>query len=201
MLTIFHAPRSRSARVVWLCEEMGVPYRIEPASVFEPSAAFVKANPLRSAPAAIDGDTCMTESIAIMLYIMGRHGPTDLALGPDEPAYGTYLQFLIFGEAGLGMNANPIIAARFLAPEAEKMNWSVRNCTERFVQRMQYVDQQLGDKPYIAGERFTAADISVGHSIGLAGFVGVGDKVSPRLSEYCKRLAERPAYQRAMARQ
>jgi glutathione S-transferase len=199
MMTIFHVPRSRSARILWLCEEMGVRYQVAPVSFLEPSAAFLKANPLRTVPTMVDGDTCISESIAIMLYIMSKYGPTNLAVRSDESAYATYLQFLIFGEAGLAMNASPIVVARLLAPETDKMNWSVRFCAERVVQRMHYAEQQLGDRPYIAGDRFTAADISLGHSLRLAEFAGVGDKVPPGVTAYCKRLAERPAFQRAMA--
>ena len=111
MLTVFHAPRSRSTRVLWLCEEMEVPYQTESASPQSPSPAFLEANPLGTLPAVIDGDVRMTESIAIMLYIMGKYGPTKLALQPGDPGYADYLQFLILGEAGLGMNVNPIIVA------------------------------------------------------------------------------------------
>jgi glutathione S-transferase len=199
MLTVFHAPRTRSMRVLWLCEEMGVPYKTEAGSPQQPSAAFLTANPLAALPALRDGEVYMTESVAIMLYIMGKYGPTDLALKPEEPGYAPYLQFLIFGETGIGMNANPVIVARFIAPETEKMNWSVRNCMERVAKRLDYADAQLGEQPYIAGSRFTAADISLGYAIGLADFIGVGDKIPPRLAAYRARLAERPAFQRAFA--
>ena len=67
-------------RVAWLCEEMGVPYKTEPVSIFEPSPAFLAANPLRTVPVIRDGDACVIESVAIMLYIMGKYGPTSLAL-------------------------------------------------------------------------------------------------------------------------
>ena len=176
----------------------GRAYRLEPASIREPSRAFLEANPLCTVPTAIDGTACLTESIAIMQYIMGRYGPTELALGPDEPGYADYLQFLVFGEAALAMNVNPIIGVRFFAPETEKDNWSVRDCAERYVKRMLYVEQRLGDREFIAG-RFSAADISLGFALGMAEFAGVGEHVPQRIADYRRRLTERAAYQRAAA--
>ena len=199
MLTIFHAPRTRSARILWLCEEMGVPYQLEAADLRNPSPAFVATNPLNSLPALRDGDAVMTESIAIMLYVMERYGPTPLVLKAGEPGHADYLQYLIFGEAGLGMNGNPVIAARFMAPEGEKENWSTRNCLDRFTRRIEIVEQKLADRPYIAGGRFTAADISVGYALGLADFVGAGT-LPPRCARYLETLQARPAFQRAAAR-
>lgn len=200
MLTVFHAPMSRSVRVLWLCEEMGMPYETAPASFREPSPEFRAANPLLAIPALRDGDVTMTESVAIMLYIMGEYGPTELAPQAGDPGYADYLQFLIFGEAGLCMNVNPIIAAMFMAPEADKQNWTVHNCTERFLKRVDYVDAKLAGRPFIAGDRFTAADISTGFGLGLADFIGVKDKLPPRAADYLARLRARQAYQRAAAR-
>jgi glutathione S-transferase len=191
---------TRSTRILWLCEEMGVPYKTVPVSFRDPDPDFLAVNPLRSLPAMTDGDARMTESIAIMIYVMDKYGPTPLAVPPGDPAHADYLQFLIFGEAGLAMNGNPIIAARFFAPDADKSNWSTRNCAERFLARMNYVEDTLATRPYIAGERFTAADISVGYALGIAEFLGVGDKIPPRVKRYVDGLRERPAFQRAAAR-
>jgi glutathione S-transferase/3-isopropylmalate dehydratase len=177
---------------------MGAPYRVELADLRNPSPAFAAANPLGSLPAMQDGDVTMTESIAIMLYVMETYGPTSLALKPGEPGHADYLQYLIFGEAGLGMNGNPVIAAKFLAPEGDKQNWSVRNCLERFTKRIGVVEQRLADRPYMAGDQFTAADISVGYALGLSDFVGAG-ALPPRCARYVETLQARPAYQRAAA--
>jgi len=200
MLTIFHAPMSRSTRIVWLCEEMGVPYQTEPASLQNPTPALLAINPLRTAPAFVDGDVRMTESIAIMLYITGKYGPTPLAPAPADPGYGDFLQYLIFGEASLAMYAQPALVARFIAHETEKSNWSVQNCLERLVKRMELIDTQLHERPYIAGERFTAADISVGYALGLSGFLGLDDKIPARATRYLAGLRERPAFKRAIAK-
>ena len=76
MLKIFHAPRSRSLRIVWLCEEMGIPYETVAVNFRDPSPAFVAVNPLKSLPALQDGAVSMIESVAMMIYIIAKYGPT-----------------------------------------------------------------------------------------------------------------------------
>ncbi|MEZ6022748.1 MAG: glutathione S-transferase N-terminal domain-containing protein [Hyphomonadaceae bacterium] len=124
MLKIYHSQNARSLRVVWLCEEMGVPYETAEASFFKPSDEFKAVNPLRTVPALQDGDVRMIESVAMMIYIMNKYGPTDLEVKPHEEGYAAYLQFLLFGEAGVAAYGNPLVATRFLAPDDQKQNWT-----------------------------------------------------------------------------
>jgi glutathione S-transferase len=196
MLKIFRAPRSRSLRIVWLCEEMGVAYESVAVNFRDPSPEFLAVNPLRSLPVLQDGDVSMIESVAMMLYIVAKYGPTDLALTPGDRGYAKYLQFLLFGEAGLAMYGNPLVATKFMAPEQKRDNWTAEYLKSTFAKRLNFVETELRDSPYIAGERFTAADISVGYSIGMAGFAA-DIELSPTLSSYHERLKSRPAYQRA----
>jgi glutathione S-transferase len=198
MLKIFHAPRSRSFRIVWLCEEMGVPYESVAVNFRDPSPEFLAVNPLKSLPVLQDGEVSMIESVAMMLYIMAKYGPTDLALKAEDPGYANYLQFLLFGEAGLAMYGNPLVATKFLAPEDKRDNWTAEYLKNTFAKRLGFVETNLGDSPYIAGDRFTAADMSVGYSIGMAGFAA-DIELSPKLKSYHERLKSRPAYQRAVA--
>jgi glutathione S-transferase len=198
MLKIFHAPRTRSHRIVWLCEEMGVPYEIAAVKFTDPSPELLAVNPLKSLPAMQDGPVTMIESIAMMLYIMGRYGPTDLELKPSDPNYARYLQFLLFGEAGLAMYGNPLVATKFYAPEDKRINWTSDYLKATFAKRLGFVENHLGDALYIIGNRFTAADISVGYTIGIASFAG-DTELSPKLQAYHDRLKARPAYQRAVS--
>lgn len=199
MLKIFHAPRTRSHRIVWLCEEMGVPYEIAAVKFGDPSPELLAVNPLRSLPAMQDGAVTMIESIAIMLYIIGKYGPTDLELKPSDPDYARFLQFLLFGEAGLAMYGNPLVAAKFWAPEDQRANWTSEYLKSTLAKRLAFVENHLGDAQYIVGHRFTAADISVGYTIGIAGFAA-DIELSPKLLAYHDRLKARAAYQRAVSR-
>lgn len=201
MLKIFHAPGSRSVRVVWLCEEMGVPYETTPANIRDPSPEFRAASPLAAVPAIVDDAAPpMIESIAIMLYLAGKHGPTDLALRPDEDEYGRYLQFLLFSEAALGSEFNAIIGARFMAPDEHKNNWSVERCAKRLEAAFNYLGRELEGREFIAGDRFTMADITCAHGVGVAAqFLGYADRLPKALMAYHARMTARPAYQRAVA--
>jgi glutathione S-transferase len=199
MLRIFHAPRTRSHRIVWLCEEMGVPYEIAAVKFGDPSPELLAVNPLKSLPTLQDGAVTMIESIAMMLYIMGRFGPTDLELKSGDADYARYLQFLLFGEAGMAMYGNPLMATKFFAPEEKRANWTSDYLKTAFAKRLDFVDGELGDSPFIMGTRFTAADISVGYTIGMAK-IAADIEPSPKLRAYHERLKARPAHQRAVSR-
>ncbi len=199
MLKIYHAQGARSLRVVWLCEEMGVPYETAEASFLRPSDEFKTVNPLRTVPAMTDGDVSMIESVAMMIYIMNKYGPTDLEVRPNEPGYAEYLQFLLFGEAGVAAYGNPLVATRFMAPEDQKQNWTVGYLQNAIVRRLGWVCERLGDGDYVAANRFTAADISVAYIVAASKFAGIEDKIPERMRGYYDKLAQRPAFQRAAA--
>jgi len=199
MLKIYHSQGARSLRVLWLCEEMGVPYETAEASFFKPSDEFKAANPLRTVPAMQDGDVSMIESVAMMIYIMSKHGPTDLEVKPNEPGYADYLQYLMFGEAGLAAYGNPLVATRFMAPDEQKQNWTVDYLTNAIVKRLEFVCERLGDKQYVAANRFTAADISVAYIVSAAKWANIEEKIPARMRAYYDNLAQRPAFQRAAA--
>src|SRR5574338_662196 len=164
MLKIYHAQGARSLRVIWLCEEMGVPYETVGASFLKPSEEFKALNPLRTIPVMQDGDVTMIESVAMMIYIMAKHGPTDLEVKPSEPGYADYLQYLMFGEAGLAAYGNPLVGTRFMAPDDQKENWTATYLKNTLLKRLTLVGERLAGKPYVAANRFTAADISIARS-------------------------------------
>lgn len=199
MLRIYHSQGARSLRVLWLCEEMGVPYETAEGSFFKPSDEFKAVNPLRTVPAMKDGDITMIESVAMMIYIMSKHGPTDLEVKPSEPGYADYLQYLMFGEAGLAAYGNPLVATRYMAPEEQKQNFTTNYLKTAILKRLEFVGQRLDGKPYVAAKRFTAADISVAYIATGAKFVGIEDEIPAPVKAYIENLWQRPAYQRAAA--
>jgi len=200
MLTVFHVPRTRSLRVIWLCEEMGVPYEVKAETFGQPSPEFLAANPLGAFPAiSDDGGIAMSESTAIMQYIADRYGPTPLAPKVGDPGYCEYLQFLTFGEASMAAYMNPVIATQFMAPEGQRENATVDLAKGMFIRRLAAVEKQLEKADYLAGD-FTAADISVGYALGLGEGFGLGDRYPAPVKAYSARLQERPAYKRAAAK-
>lgn len=103
-MRIWHAPGARSLRVVWLCEEMGLPYELRRVSLRAADEDLKAVNPFGSVPVLEDhGGVRMIESVAMLLYVAGRYGPTPLALQPDDPDYPRYAQWLVAGEASIGM--------------------------------------------------------------------------------------------------
>jgi glutathione S-transferase len=201
MITIFGGGRSRSLRVTWLLEEMGLAYRLRPVDLLsgQQDAEFLAANPAGFIPVLRDGDVTMVESVAIMEYLMARHGPTPLAPAPNDPAYPGYQQFLHLGEAGLAASIYFVVGSRNFAPEAERNNWSAGQALEVFESRLTLVTRQLARSAYLAGETFTAADISVTYALILAtahGGITLGDAEQA----YLNRMSERVAYRRALKR-
>lgn len=198
MLKIYHAPPSRSVRVVWLAEEMGIPYEsIAVLRGVPHSPEFKAASPLGQLPAIEDGDVRMIESVAIMQYLLAKHGPSPLAVTVNEKDFPAYLQFLEFGEAGLIAMGNAYVATRFRAPEDQKQNWTVDYVVEAMRQRIGVVAARLQDQDYMAAGRFTAADISVGWSLMIAKYFGVVESFEPKVAAYLERVTSRPAYKKA----
>ncbi len=198
MITVYG--EGRGFRVVWLLEEMGLAYKLRPVDLMagvENDTEFLAINPAGFIPAIQDGEITMVESIAIMEYLMARYGPTPLAPSPNDPAFPAYQQFLHLGEAGLAFPVNVAVASHILAPEAERQNWSTRWALEIFESRRGLVTRQLAHSPYLAGDRFTAADISVTYALEFAQRT-VNVVLDETERAYVARTTEREAYKRAM---
>jgi len=147
-----------------------------------------------------DGDLTMVESIAIMEHLIARHGPSDLAPAAGDPDHGPYQQFLHLGEAGLAVYLNIVVASRFFAPESEKENFGARVAVGMFFNRLALVTRRLETSPYLAGARFTAADISVAYALEMGMRLGLGERYEAAVAAYLERLQSREAYRRALAR-
>jgi glutathione S-transferase len=186
----------RGLRVIWFLEELGLPYRfveIDLLSDRPHPPDFVEINPSAYIPALRDGDTTMVESIAILDYLAARNGPTPLAVAPDEPGFPAYRQFLMLGEAGLATSAFYLLNARRLSAGAETLGF----IEDQFHSRLALVDRQLSRSPWVAGDRFTAADISVVYGLNLMQFM-CGHRFDGRVADYAARARARPAYHRAL---
>jgi len=198
MITVFG--EGRGFRVVWLLEEMGLPYQLRPVDLLkgvENDAEFLAINPAGFIPAIRDGDVTMVESVAIMEYLIARYGPTPLAPAPHDPAFPAYQQFLHLGEAGLAASVYFVVVSRNLAPEAERQNWGARKALEVFKSRLGLVTRQLARSPYLAGDAFTAADIVVTYALEFAQRTGAFALGEPERA-YVARTSGREAYKRAM---
>lgn len=198
MITVFG--EGRGFRVVWLLEEMQLPYRLHGVDLLAPlenDPEFLTINPAGFIPALRDGEVVMVESIAIMEYLLARYGPSALAPQASDATFPAYQQFLHLGEAGLAASVYFVSGARNIAPEAERDNWSARQAMRVFTSRLTLVTRQLERGPFLAGDAFTAADISVGYALEMARR-NIGFPLGDLEWAYVERLRARPGYRRAL---
>ena len=201
MIELWHCPDARSFRPLWALEELGLAYELHllpfPPRVREP--AYLEINPLGTIPAMKDGETFMTESAAIVQYLVTRHGPSDLAVGVDDPAYGAWLNWLHFGEATLTFPQTLVLRYRRLEPG--KAEVVADDYAKWFLARLRAVDRALQTSDHLCAGRFTAADISVGYALLLAGQLGLDAEFTPAIAAYWARLQARPGFKAAKASQ
>jgi glutathione S-transferase len=200
MITIHHLSSSRSERVVWLMEELGLPYELD-RHRREPTGAAPDAlkaiHALGRAPVIHDGDFVLAESGAIVDYIVHRHGGGRLAMPPDVPAYGRYLYWLHFAEGSL-MSLMLIALVVSRIPEAAESPVRGR-VLARLQQMLSFVDAELRDGPWFAGTEFTAADVMMTFPFTtMRRFLDYDLAPCANILNYVKRIEARPAYRKAM---
>lgn len=201
MLRIYNFARgARGLRIMWQCEEMALPYTLEVLS-YPVSEAYRARHSLGTVPFLEDdaSGVAMSESVAILLYLAQRHGPTPLLPRTDDPQLPLVLEMAEFGEAALGAALNPLIATRFSAPEADKRNWSVSFLEARVEAAVTHVERKLANAPFLAGGALTLADISVVPALLMWRGIFARTLTQP-LTAYVERATSRPAYGRARAR-
>lgn len=202
MIELWHCHDARSFRPLWALEELGLDYKLHllpfPPRVRE--KAYLEINPLGTIPAMKDGDTFMTESAGITQYLVTRHGPSDLAVAVDDPAYGAWINWLHFGEATLTFPQTLVLRYRQFEPG--KAEVVADDYAQWFLSRLRQVDRTLADgRDWLCAGRFTAADISVGYALLLARSLKLDAKFSPAIQAYWERLAARPGFLAAKAAQ
>jgi len=194
MLTLYHAPRSRSSRIMWLLEELGTLYEVKLVTIRrgDGSGAADPANPHPhgKVPALLDGDTLIFETTAIALYLTDRFPESGLGPPPGAPERGAYLTWLAYYSGVI----EPSIAAKFLKIQHiyGTFGWAP------FDEVIAHVSGAIERHPYILGERFSAADIVAGGSIGF--LLGRMIPETGILRSYVTRITSRPAYARAQAK-
>ncbi len=202
MIEIYHSPRARSNRVLWLCEEMGLPYTPHVIGLREKPPALLAHNPGGTIPLMIDGDTVLFESMTICEYLTETYGPTDLVLHKDEPGYWDYRQMLDFGEATLAAPLTAIVGTVLSNPRGSHDNATIDVIRHSFRSRLGVLAARLHKADYVSGGRFTIADISAVYGIILAlknDIFGLKDAIAEDLVTYAQRMIDRPAYQRMLA--
>jgi glutathione S-transferase len=201
MIKLYHCAAARSFRPLWMLEEQGLSYQLMMLP-FPPRALakeYLAINPLGTIPFMIDGETRMTESSAICHYLGTRYGPTSLVVGVDEPAYGSFLNWLHFGEATLTFPQTLVLRYSQLEPQERRNPQVAGDYAKWFFGRLRAVEAALGRAETLCADRFTAADISVGYALRLSENIGLAKDFGPNVSAYWQRLRQRDGYRRAVA--
>ena len=162
MLKIHHFPGTRGFRVIWVCEELSVPYEIAPvnfAAEYRASPEWRALNPVGKVPVMTDGDMTMFESCAMMQYVLDRYGDGRLQPAKDDPTYAHYLQWCWFAEATFARPLGEIVNhRREFKPELDAV---VAEMKSRATACVTALDAALSERPYLLGDTVSAADLSV----------------------------------------
>lgn len=200
-MKLFHCRDSRSTRPLWALEEMGLPYELEilrfPPRVLQ--REYLATNPLGTVPFFIDGDTRMTESVAICQYLVDRYGRHDFGLRPDHAEYGAYLNWLHHADATLTFPLAVVMRYLHVETGARRLVQAAEDYKTFFRGRLKLLNAHLVSHEYLCAGRFTIADICVGFALHFADlpFMGLADSFEPQVRDYLARLRSRPAFQRA----
>ncbi len=201
MITIYHSPMSRSSRVIWFCEEIGLAYRLETLELFSDAMQrpeYLAINPLGKVPAIDDAGFVLWETGAILQYLDARYGAGRLIPAADTQAGARVIQWLEFGENPLTVIMGEIAAHSGPLPENRRIPALVERGKATAPALVEVVETALGEHPWIAGEEFTAADIMITFGMMIAEHLGYVNEGTPRLRAYLKRAMARPAFQRAI---
>jgi len=197
-MKLFHCYNSRSLRPLWCLEEMGLDYELE-IMPFPPRferEGYLDINPLGTVPAFTDDGITLTESTGICQYLVQKYGPTPLAVTPDEPGYGDFLNWLYRSDATFTFPLALILRYTKLEPE-ERMNPQVvEDYTIWFFSRIRAVEAALDGKEFLIADRFTIADIAVGYALHFGMRLGLSERYKPNTTRYLQALLQRPAFKR-----
>ena len=198
MITVHHLNESRSRRVLWLLEELQMPYELvnhqrDELTRLAPES-LKKVHPLAKAPVITDGDITLCESGAVMEYILNQGSQHTLRPDTNTTEFYQYLEWLHFAEGSLSL---PLISSLIMQSEARDGTKPFDGyIAKEIALDFAYIDSTLGDRAFFAGDDFTAADIMMTFMIELAGKLGALSGRTNTL-EYLKRMQARPAYQKA----
>jgi glutathione S-transferase len=202
MLTVHHLGISQSDRIVWLCEELGIPYELkkydrDPLTRLAP-AAYKALHPCETAPVITDGDVVLGESGAIVDYVIAKYGAGRLALKPDHPNYPQYLYWFHFANGSFMPAGMTDLVLGILGMSQEE---AVKPLRARGDRAYAMAEQRLGEATWFAGDEFTAADIMMLFPLTTMRVFAPRDLAAyPNIRAYLARIGERPAFQRAASK-
>jgi len=203
MLKLHFAPNSRAGRIVWLLEELELPYDINKMA-FHPqdlkSDEHRARHPLGRVPVLDDGDITIFESGAIVEYVIARHKNGGLKPSENSPLFPEYLQWFHYCEGMVMPPINTIVVQTVLLPPDRRDEKALSQAQRLLTKALEPVNEALAGRDYLIGD-FSAADIMLGHACFMSNRLGcVGEEMS-HLQAYVERVANRPAFKTAIEMQ
>ncbi len=200
-MKLFHAPNSRSMRIVWLLEELDLEYeliafKLGDKAMREPP--YLELNPMGRVPTLQDGHVTIFESGAIVEYVLARHGGGRMVPERDAPEFADYLQWLHYAEGMIMPQVNIIIVETLFLSEEKRNPVNLARAQKLLNKSLQAVETGLEGRDYLAGE-FSGAEFMTGHACVVADRLGADLSELPNVKAYVERLKDRPALQKAMA--
>lgn len=201
-IKVWHCKDARSLRALWALEEMEIPYEVEvmpfPPRYFQ--REFLQVNELGTIPYMIDGDTHMTESSAIPLYLVERYGKHEFGLRADHPEYGEYLNWLFHSDATLTFPQTVYIRYALQEPPERGLREAADDYKTWYHKRLKRLNRfLLDDREFLIDGRFTIADIDIAYALYLGETLGIADEYEPQTRAYLDRMKARSGFQRAAA--
>lgn len=197
MITLHHVPYSRSLRVRWLLEELGLPYELAVRSFGDlKRPEHLALHPLGKVPVLEDGEVVLFESGAILQHLLERYGSGRLEPKPGTPERARYWQWFHYAEASLTPPLGLIVRHTVLLPEPERLPAVLEHARAEEQRALAPVERALVGQSWLLPD-FSAADIMLGYSLKLASLLRLLGDATPELSAYLARCEARPAYQRA----
>ena len=198
-MILHYALNSRAVRVAWLLEELGlhytlIKYSLGDIKMREPE--YLKINPLGRVPVLEDNDMILTESGAIIQYILSKYGHKKFTPNTENKNYPLYLQWFHFAEGMIMPQMNIIVVETILLPPERRNEVNVKRATKLLNRMLEIVEKFMENRRYLAGE-FSAADMMTGHAVIMSEKLGVDFSQKPNLNDYIQRLMSRPALQKA----
>ncbi len=201
MITLYHSPRTRSTRIYWLLEELGIPYDIKQVAFVPPvppGKPFAQGTPAGKFPTIEDGDLVLFESGAILEYLIERYGKGQLAPAPGTPLRGPFLQWVHFAEATAFPPLGNIAWHTFKG-DIESVADAVADYRRWEEAALDVLERTLAGKDYLLGSQFSGADIMMGYTVECAKWFGILGDQYPNLMAYAKRVEARPAFRKAFS--
>lgn len=202
MITLYHAPQSRSGRPRWMLEEIGAPYevkRLDLQAGDQKKPEYLKLNPNGAVPTLVDGDLVLFESAAICQYLADKFPEKRLAPPVGTPERGKYYQWVHYAMSGLEPPAVTIFLHTVFLPEAQRLTQLVDEAKQQIAAAVQVLDDALAGREWILGDQFSGADVMIGSTLMWCQMMGMVDPTKQNVAAYLGRCVARPAAQRAQA--